>query len=72
MSVTKHSTAKQAARIAEKAQVGHLLLGHYSVRYKNLEDFKSEAQEIFSSTFLAREGAIFVIEDRARLELTEI
>lgn len=69
---TKHSTAKQAARIAEKAQVGHLLLGHYSARYKNLEDFKSEAQEIFSSTFLAREGAIFVIEDQARLELTEI
>ncbi len=69
---TKHSTAKQAAKLANKAKVSNLILGHYSTRYKNLEEFKREAQEIFPHIFLAREGSIFIIEDQPVLELTEI
>ena len=58
---TKHSTAKQAAEIAKKATVGKLILGHYSSRYNNLEDFKTEAQTVFSCVELAEDGKIFQI-----------
>lgn len=53
---TKHSTAKQAGIIAQKAKVKHLLLGHFSVRYKNLDRFKIEAQEVFDNVSLASSG----------------
>ena len=33
---TLHSTAKQAATIASKAQVKQLLLGHFSARYPHV------------------------------------
>lgn len=53
---TFHSTAKQAATIALKAQVKELMLGHYSARYNKLEPLLSEAKEIFPNTFLGNEG----------------
>lgn len=53
---TKHSTAKEAAKIAEKAQVGKLILGHYSTRYKSIELFKAEAQTLFKNVVLAEDG----------------
>jgi ribonuclease Z len=56
---TKHSTAKQAASIAKAAQVGKLILGHYSTRYNGLEDFKTEAQTIFPNTELADDYKVF-------------
>ena len=37
---TKHSTAAQAALMARDAEVGRLILGHYSTRYKNLDRFR--------------------------------
>jgi ribonuclease Z len=58
---TMHSTAKDAARIALKANVKKLILGHFSIRYKDLELFKSEAQQIFIETYLAEEGKHFKI-----------
>ena len=56
---TKHSTAKQAAKIAKDANVGKLILGHYSTRYDGLEGFKIEAQEIFNNSVLAEDGKTF-------------
>ncbi len=56
---TKHSTAKQAASIAKQAQVGKLILGHYSTRYKTIELFKTEAQSIFNNVALANDGKVF-------------
>jgi ribonuclease Z len=56
---TKHSTAKQAATIAKKANVGHLILGHYSTRYDNLKDFKTEATTVFENVLLAKDGKTF-------------
>ncbi|WP_372473104.1 ribonuclease Z [Capnocytophaga sp. ARDL2] len=56
---TKHSTAKQAAKIAQMAEVNHLILGHYSTRYHDLSLFKTEAQEIFEPTELAEDGKVF-------------
>lgn len=56
---TKHSTAKQAATIAQKAKVGTLILGHYSTRYEDLEDFRKEAQTIFPNVLLSDTGKSF-------------
>ena len=53
---TKHSTAKQAAQIAKKANTKKLILGHYSSRYSNIELFKQEAKKIFHSVELAEAG----------------
>jgi ribonuclease Z len=56
---TMHSTAKEAATIALKANVGELILGHYSTRYVNIELFKNEADAIFPNTVLADDGKVF-------------
>ena len=58
---TMHSTAKQAAAIALKANVKQLILGHYSTRYENIELFKHEAETIFPNVLLADDGKTFEI-----------
>ena len=57
---TKHSTAREAAVIAKKANVETLILGHYSGRYGNLELFRREAQEVFENVELAEDGKHFL------------
>ena len=56
---TKHSTAEQAASIANQANAKKLIIGHYSSRYNNLEDFKAEAQTIFKNVELAEAGKLY-------------
>ncbi|SHI43770.1 RNAse Z [Arenibacter nanhaiticus] len=56
---TKHATAKEAASIAKAANVGKLILGHFSTRYKSIELFKEEAETIFSNVALADDGKEF-------------
>ncbi len=56
---TKHSTAKQAAGIAKKANADTLILGHYSTRYKSLELFRQEAVQVFDKVLLADDGKVF-------------
>lgn len=56
--MTKHSTAKQAATIAAKAEVKKLMLGHYSSRYDNEQDFAAEAKTIFPNVILANESIV--------------
>lgn len=58
-SKTMHSTSKDAARIALKANVGQLILGHYSTRYNSIDVFKKEAETIFSVVHLADDGKNF-------------
>jgi len=58
---TFHSTAEQAATVAVKANAKKLLLGHFSPRYTSDEEFKTEAQTIFESVFLANEGETFLV-----------
>jgi ribonuclease Z len=53
---TFHSTARQAAEIAKAANARQLLLGHYSARYRDLQEFVNEAQAIFSNSMLATDG----------------
>lgn len=56
---TKHSTAKQAGQIADRAGAGLLVLGHYSTRYKSIELFREEALGAFPRVELADDGKIF-------------
>ncbi|MFV8334804.1 ribonuclease Z [Flavobacterium sp. RSP29] len=56
---TLHSTAKEAATIALKANAKQLILGHYSTRYENIELFKEEAATIFPEVLLADDGKSF-------------
>jgi ribonuclease Z len=56
---TMHSTAKEAARIALKANVKQLILGHYSTRYESIELFKEQAETIFPNVLLADDGKSF-------------
>jgi len=53
---TFHSTAKDAASIAEKANVKQLIMGHFSNRYKNKDGFLQEARMVFKNTDVAEEG----------------
>ncbi|MFV8333415.1 ribonuclease Z [Flavobacterium sp. XS1P32] len=56
---TLHSTSKEAATIALKANVKQLILGHYSTRYENIDFFREEAAAIFPEVVLADDGKIF-------------
>lgn len=56
---TMHSTAKEAATIALKANAKQLILGHYSTRYENIELFREEAEIIFPNVLLADDGKSF-------------
>lgn len=59
--ITCHSTARQAATIAQKAGVGQLCIGHYSGRIKDEKALQKEAQEIFPNTILAQEKMIIEV-----------
>jgi len=58
---TFHSTAKQAAQVANLAGVGKLLLGHFSNRYRSKERFLMESRQIFKQSFIAEEGVEFKV-----------
>jgi len=55
---TFHSTAKQAATVAKKAQVKKLILGHFSSRYESLATHLEEAKSVFANTLLAEDGML--------------
>jgi ribonuclease Z len=54
-----HCTSTQAATIAQEANAGKLLLGHFSSKYEKLDAFLEEAKEIFPNTELALEGVTY-------------
>jgi ribonuclease Z len=58
---TFHTTALQAAQIAAQIQTKKLLIGHFSARYKNLDELLDEAKSVFPATELAIEGRTFAI-----------
>ena len=53
---TMHSTAKEAASIALKANVKELMIGHFSARYDDEQVLLNEAVDIFPNTVLAKEN----------------
>lgn len=58
---THHTTALQAGEIALKTHAKKLLIGHFSARYKKLDELLEEAQSVFPDTELAIEGKTFII-----------
>lgn len=57
-----HSTAGQAARIAQLAGAKKLIIGHYSARYDDTSPLLAEAKSIFEETELAYDGLSFNIK----------
>lgn len=51
-----HSTAREAATIALKANVKQLAIGHYSARYQEVESLLAEARQVFPDTILGQDG----------------
>lgn len=58
---TFHSTARQAAEIANQAKVNKLIIGHFSSRYRDLVPLLEEARTVFENTVLAVEGETTVL-----------
>ncbi len=56
---TQHSTAQQAATIAQKAGVKKLIIGHFSARVTDQNIFLQEAQAVFPHTLLAKEREVY-------------
>jgi ribonuclease Z len=59
---TKHSTSIEAAQIAKDANVGKLVIGHYSGRYPDISLFQKEAKTVFENVSLATPGAVFKVD----------
>ena len=54
---TGHSTAREAAEVASKAEVKQLVLTHLSARYSvNPGELLQQAKEVFPATVIARDG----------------
>ena len=56
-----HSTSLQAATCAKDAEVGKLIVGHYSSRIKDIDSLAEECKEIFPESFTVNDGDIFEI-----------
>lgn len=56
-----HCTTVQAADIAKKGAVQKLIIGHFSSKYEVLDEFLTEAKEVFEETELALEGACYKV-----------
>ena len=59
---TFHSTGKDAAEIAKLANVGKLLIGHFSSRYKSPQVVLDEARSIFPETDAVSEDDVYKLE----------
>lgn len=55
---TGHSTTFDAATIARKAAVKNLVIGHFSQRYRNLDELLTETKDTFENTHLAESGLV--------------
>ncbi len=55
---TFHSTAREAAEIARRANVKRLVIGHYSARYEEPTELCNEAKCVFPSVIMANEGMV--------------
>lgn len=56
-----HATTLDAAKVALKAEAKHLIIGHFSSRYKDHTILRDECRTIFENTDIAIEGDTFTI-----------
>ena len=54
--ITLHSTTIDAATLAKKGCVKKLLIGHFSSRYDNYNEFEKEVSDIFENVIISEEG----------------
>jgi ribonuclease Z len=59
--ITGHSTTLDAAKTALDAEVGSLIIGHFSARYKNISFLVEEARSLFPATFAAIDGKSYEV-----------
>ncbi len=63
---TFHSTAEQAAQMAQLAEARQLIIGHFSSRYDNEEQLLQESRALFPQTILAQEGLTVAVGPRRK------
>ena len=56
-----HSTAADAAQIAQAAEAERLIIGHFSSRYKSADLLLDEAKAVFENTQLAEESETYIV-----------
>lgn len=59
--VTFHTTALQAANVANEVLAKKLILGHFSARYKSKTLFEIEAKPVFENTVAVNDGDDFLL-----------
>jgi ribonuclease Z len=54
---TGHSTAREAAQVACEAEVGRLVLNHFSARYsRDAGELEEQARSVFPNTVIGKDG----------------
>lgn len=64
--LTMHSTVAQAASVAKQANAGKLLIGHFSSRYKNMDEIVDEAKAIFRNSEAVEDGSQYHVDQRRK------
>ncbi|MCK5775840.1 MAG: ribonuclease Z [Bacteroidales bacterium] len=58
-----HLTTADCAKIATEANVGRLIVGHFSARYKEILDLKDELTSLYPDAEVVRDNQIFHIRE---------
>jgi ribonuclease Z len=61
--MTGHSTTIDAANCAKAANVGTLIIGHFSARYRDISPLVNEAKTIFPATIAAIDGTTYDLRE---------
>lgn len=62
LSLTGHSSARQAGMMAQLCGADYLLIGHYSSRYSDVAPLWEQAKEEFANSIAASDGMILYLE----------
>jgi ribonuclease Z len=57
---TYHSTAQDAGHVAEQISAKMLIIGHFSARYRHLQEHLTEVRNVFPNAQVAIEGQKFI------------